>query len=251
MSAQAGRVIEFPHSKRAPEAQPVAKLEVFEHVRSLIRDGELKHIDMNVVQYLAEITDKETGTALVEVARIAERVSRSRPTAVRSLRRLIDAGVIEREARRRGKRCFASIYRLADPSGLKGFNNDTPRLTDEPSPVHGCTTLHAFDKNPSPNCNAPYRGRIAEISLWTAREWDDCAEWLAKEGKLARWGPRPGEAWLLATKYLDRWRDQSGDSRVVAAIERAKMGNGGSGWFGNFLIEKLEKMLGDCCQRPS
>jgi hypothetical protein len=30
---------------------------------------------------------------------------------------------------------------------------------------------------------------------------------------------------------------------VIGAIERAKRGNGGSGWFGDYLIERLSEML--------
>ena len=134
MSAHAAQACELQNSKRAPEAQPVTKLDAFDRVRALICDGERLHIDMNVVQCLGQITDKETGAARAELATI---------------------------------------------------------------------------------------------------------------GKLARWGQGPGKAWSLATKYLDRRRDQSGDSRVVAAIERAKIGNGGSGWFGDYLIQRLGERLGD------
>ena len=120
MSAHAAQACELQNSKRAPEAQPVTKLDAFDRVRALICDGELLHIDMNVVQCLGQITDKETGAARAELATIAERIGRSRATVVRSVRRLIDAGVTEREEQRRGKRCFASLYRLVDPVALMG-----------------------------------------------------------------------------------------------------------------------------------
>ena len=246
MSAQTATVVDFPPPKRALQAQPVAKHRVFEHVRALICEGELKHIDMNVVQYLAEITDKSTGAARVELATIAERIGRSRPTAVRAVRRLIDAGVIERQSQRKGKRCYASIYNLAVSSGDSPLAKyDNPRFTDEPTPVHQCTTSRAFIKNLTPNGFAPYRGPFAEIASERDRDWNDRIEWLATHGKYRRWGPGSGEAYMLAMKDLDRWRDRSGDGAVVAAIERAKIGNGGTGWFGNYLIERLEAMLGN------
>jgi predicted transcriptional regulator len=243
MSAQTATVVPLP-LQRAPQAQPVQKLRAFEHLRALICEGELQHIDMNVVQYLAEITDKKTGAACVEYATIAERIGRSRATVIRSVRRLIDFGVIEREAQRRGKRCYASIYRPVDPSNeIPPDKCETPRFTDEPTPVHQCTTSRAFDKYLFPNGSYPYRGRIAQIGRWSARDWDDCAEWLALHGKYRRWGPGPGEAFSLAMQDLDRWRDRSGDGAVIAAIERAKIGNGGTGWFGDYLITRLEEML--------
>ena len=244
MSAQAATVVPFASGQRAPQAQPVSKLKELEHVRGLICEGELQHIDLNVVQYLAEITDKRTGAACVEYATIAERIGRSRSTVVRSLQRLIDASVVERQSRRKGKRCFASIYRLVDPGGKAASDkSDTPQCTREATPVHGCTTSRAFDKNLSHNGSTPYRGHIAQIGHWTARDWDDCAEWLATHGRYRRWGPGPGEAISLAMQDLERWRDRSGDGAVIAAIERAKTGNGGTGWFGDYLITRLGGML--------
>ena len=66
-----------------------------------------------------------------------------------------------------------------------------------------------------------------------------------KAWEFARWGPGPGEAWSLAKVDLDRWRGRCGDVAVIAALVRAKGGNGGSGWFGNYLIERLEELLGN------
>ena len=101
MSAQTATVVDFPPPKRALQAQPVAKHRVFEHVRALICEGDLLHIDMNVVQYLAQITDKvDRRWPAWSWRRSAERIGRSRSTVVRSVRRLIDAGVIDREEQR-------------------------------------------------------------------------------------------------------------------------------------------------------
>lgn len=244
MSAQAANVVAFPSAKRAPQAQPVAKLRVLEHVCTLIGDGELQHVDMTVAAYIAKITDKATGWACVEYATIGERIGRHRTTAIRSIKRLMEAGVIERQARRAGKRCFASLYRLVDPVGeTTPEKRDTPRCTDAPTPVHGCTTSRGFTNNLPPNGPAPERGR--DDKKWSCTFWVEQAEWLATHGKYARWGPGPGEAYMLAKDDLDRWRERCGDRAVVRAIERAKGGNGGQGWFGEFLIERLDAMLGD------
>jgi len=69
---------------------------------------------------VVQIAGKETGAARAELATIADRIGRSRATVVRSVRRLIAAGVIEREEQRRGKRCYASLYRLVEPGSQKG-----------------------------------------------------------------------------------------------------------------------------------
>jgi len=263
MSAQAAEVVPFP-AKRAPQAQPVTKLRALEHVRRLIledqeerrrwqeehgTDGKrcpatLTLAALSIVQYLAEVTDKETGVAIVGKQKIAERVGRSKATVKRQLRRLIELGVIEREERGNGSWCYASAYRLVDRSPPKGANHDTPRVTDDPTRGHERPLYaRAFQEPFSPNGRLPYRARIAEIVYWTARDWDDCGEWLATHGKYVRWGPGPGEAHSRAMRDLERWRDRSGDGAVIAAIERAKIGNGGSGWFGDYLIERLEEML--------
>ncbi len=118
-------------------------------MRRLVCEGELKRTDMNVAQYLAEATDKETGWATVEVQTIADRIGYSRPTVVRSLKRLIEAGVIERKARRKGNRCLASAYKLPDLGSLENL----PRFTDEPTPVHGRTTYARGLKTPSHDLN--------------------------------------------------------------------------------------------------
>ena len=49
-----------------------------------------------------------SGGELVELNTIAERTGTSRATVVRALKKLTDAGLIERNARRKGKRCLAS-----------------------------------------------------------------------------------------------------------------------------------------------
>ena len=66
---------------------------------------------------------------------------------------------------------------------------------------------------------------------------------LEVNGKLARWAPGAGKTWSLATQYLDRWREVGGNLAVIAAVEKAKLGNDGSGWFGDYLIERLEEEL--------
>ena len=89
----AARVVEFPR-RRAPSAAPVNKLEILKRVRELIREGELLPRDMLVAEYIGEITDKNTGLAVVELATIAERIGASRRTVVRALGRLIDSGLM-------------------------------------------------------------------------------------------------------------------------------------------------------------
>jgi predicted transcriptional regulator len=257
MTATNADVHPFPGGeKRAPKAQPVTKLSAFELVRRLICEGQLKTIGLNVVQYLTEISDKATGWAIVEYATIGERIGRSRTTAIRSIQRLIDADVIERLSHRNGERCYASGYRLVDPldhmganaapvSDRKGANSGSFRFTPAPGSVHQCTASRAFSENLSPDCLAPYRGGGVETSPQTVREWDDAAEWLARHGKYARYGPGPGQAWSLAKDDLDRWRGRCGDVAVIAALDRAKGRNNGSGWFGIYLIERLEELLGN------
>ena len=156
MTARAAGSVPFRSTMRAPEAQPLTKLRVLERVRALIGEGELQPIDMNVAQYLGEITDKEAGDAIVEVATIAERIGRSRPTVVRALRRLIDAGVIYREARRKGKRCYASSYGLVDPDRFNAREvGDMPKFNREPGLAHPRTTSRAFMTNLSPDGPGP------------------------------------------------------------------------------------------------
>jgi hypothetical protein len=213
-----------------------------EYVRGLVMEGELQHIDLNVTQYLAEITDKETGAAIVELATIAERIGRSRSTVVRSLQRLIDAAVIEREARRRGNRCFASLYRLVDPVSEKGANGDTPRFTDEPTPVHQRTTSRAFEKNLSPNWvdhgGADANSCIDGLTTPAAQpdparqetnrargptfDLDAEAGWLALKGEYKRWEPGPGRAFELAREDLVEWCGRCGERAIALAIRRAK-----------------------------
>ncbi len=152
MSAQPKIVVEFPNSKRAPEARTLTKVRVLEHVRRLILEDQeerrlwkertkgdeaacpatLTAVALNVAQYLSEITDKETGVTLVEKQTIADRIGRSKATVKRQLRRLIELGVIEREARRKGSRCYANAYRLVDP----GSQMIPPRTTDDPTRGH-------------------------------------------------------------------------------------------------------------------
>jgi hypothetical protein len=83
-------------------------------------ESKLTLIALNVVHYLAEITDKETGAAIVEVQTIADRICRSKPTVKRQIKRLVELGVVQRELRRKGCRWSASAYRLIDPASEKG-----------------------------------------------------------------------------------------------------------------------------------
>lgn len=132
MSAQTAQVLGFP-AKRAPQARPVAKLRVLDRVRELILDATLLRGDLNTVYCLAEVTDRETGCAKVEVMIIASRIGVSRSSVVRALKRLVDVGVIEREAQRKGRRCFATRYRLV----LEGETPVSPLLAQiRPSPAH-------------------------------------------------------------------------------------------------------------------
>ena len=109
------QVVDCPQ-RRAPAAAPVNKLRVLERVRDFICEGEMRRSAMNVVQYLAEITDKETGLATAELNTIADRTCYSRGEVGKAIKELIDAGLIERIPRRKGKRCLAAAFRLVDLS---------------------------------------------------------------------------------------------------------------------------------------
>lgn len=64
-------------------------------------------------------------------------------------------------------------------------------------------------------------------------DWAAATEWLATQGNYRRWGPGSGEAYELASIDLDRWHERHGEQRVIAAINVAKAGNDGRGWFGS------------------
>lgn len=229
--------------RRAPEARPVNKLRVLEWARELNSERELLPRDALVVQYLAEITDKDSGLAIVEIATIAVRIGASRPTVVGALKRLIDAGLITREPRRKANRCFATAYRLAD---MRSEMN-RPRCNDEPTPVHGCTTSRVFEQ-PPPNClsrggmvpsgerhrhEMPAKSRCNENPCPVQQDdeeakaveetWIDLGECLAGKGQYARWRSGPGEACKLAKADLERWRAEKGDHVILEAIRRAPL----------------------------
>ena len=240
----ASRVAEFP-TRRAAAASPVNKLRVLEQVRRLICEGELPRCAMFVVQYLAEITDRDTAAAVVELNTIAKRIGTSRATVVRTLKKLIDAGLIERKARRKGKQCFASEYRLADV----GSQVNLPQVTHDPTPVHRCTTFPRALRKPPPNLvlpdglvpasgdpaqprspseaarhkRGPPPGFQNERGIETVEtDWTEWAEWLATQGRYRRFAPGGGEAYKAALDDLDRWRRDKGDQAVLRALDDAK-----------------------------
>ena len=146
----ASRVLDFP-AQSAPAANPVNKLRVLEKARRLICEGELPRNAMFVVQYLGEITDRASGAAVVELNTIAERIGTSRVTVVRALRKLVDVGLVERDPRRAGKRCFANAYRLVDARPAA----NRPQVTGDPTPGHRRPPYARGLKTPSPDCLLP------------------------------------------------------------------------------------------------
>ena len=132
----ASSVIQFP-TNRAAAAMPVNKLRVQEQVRQLVRENVMPRSALFVVVYLGEITGRESGLATVELGTIADRTGYSRGAVGHAIKFLVYCGRIERTSRRRGKRCLAAAFRLADPVGSKNSNllNDadftTEMLTDQ------------------------------------------------------------------------------------------------------------------------
>lgn len=237
----AAQVADFP-KRRAPAAAPVHKLRVFEQVRRLICDGEVRRSAMIVVQYLAEITDRKTGLATVELNTIADRTGYSRGEAGKAIKELVDAGLVERVPRRKGKRCLATAFRLVDPSSER--RRPGRREATTPSPTGD--TSRAFVKshpnilNPGglapprenhrrempvdsvPSAEPPPAHQEDEAAVTAKENWTEHAEWLAREGRYRRYGPGPGEAYRLARDDLDRWRGDKGDQAILEAIRRAK-----------------------------
>lgn len=152
MSAAESNVVPLRRGRRAAQAQPVHKLQVLEQVRRLIledhpRDSKtqtkLTSAAMAVVQYLAEITDKDTGAAIVGVRTIARRIGRDQKTVRRQLKRLAELGVVTKQARGKASWSFVNAYRLINPADRKsqtaepaGSPATLPPPTSDPTPSH-------------------------------------------------------------------------------------------------------------------
>lgn len=239
----AAKVVEFPQ-RRAPGAQPVYKLVAMQRARELVGDGKLIPRDMVVFEYIAEIIDKKTGFAVVGRSTIADRVGCSYATVKRSLRRLIDAGVLELEPRykewRSGHReRLATAYRLAD----LGSRTTPPGVTDDPTWGHERPPYARGFNLPSSHCSARDghgpghdHARQNEGAEANKETWSKEAAWLAREGQYKRWDEGPGMAYQLAKEDLDRLRARQGNRAILKAIGNAKRGH----LYGDNLIDFLE-----------
>lgn len=74
----------------------------------------LKELDRGVFNELAAADEPLT------VDEIAERVDRERSTAYRSVRRLVDAGFVEKEQVNYDNGGYYHVFRLADPEAVAG-----------------------------------------------------------------------------------------------------------------------------------
>ncbi len=164
----AAQIVNIPQ-RRAPAAAPVHKLRVFEQVRRLIYEGEVRRSAMNMAQYLAEITDKETGLATAELNTIADRTCYSRGEVGKAIKELVDAGLVERVPRRKGKRCLAAAFRLVDPTSERR----RPGRREETTPSPTGDTSRAFVKS-HPNILIP--GGLAPRARTTGTrfQWTAC-----------------------------------------------------------------------------
>ena len=143
----AARVIDLKaeRRKRAPTAQPVAKLNVAERTLELVAGGELRRSCVMVVTYLAKSTDAVTGQAVRYLNTIAEHTGYSRAEVGRAIKELVDAGLLIRTSRRRGGWCQATAFQLVDPVTRQRQH----RRRDETTPSPGRDTYARTLETPS------------------------------------------------------------------------------------------------------
>ena len=179
--------------------------------------GDCQPQDVAVVAYIVSAIDRSTGVCARHYATIADGCGMSRSAVGRSIKRLVDAGVVERAARfARNRAQIATAFKIASTI-TKAIATRNPR------PASGTPPSHQRDTKLSSRCSQYPDGRrpskVARQGEGEA-DWRMHADWLAEAGQYARLWGYGAEA--LARDDLDRWRREKGDRAMLKAIATAK-----------------------------
>ena len=236
----------------------VPKMAAIEAAVEASARGDCQPQDVAVAAYLVSNIDRATGECARHYETIAKGCGMSRSAAGRSIKRLVDAGVIERAARfARNRGQIATAFKI----GTDIFD-DIARRSNRPSrPAGGTPPSHERDTNspsrhlqypdgerdqyqfagkskkPShpPDDDGQLKDRLRQIGVeWSERDWGDDKEWLAENGPYASYGYGHEQ---LAIDDLERWRCEKGDHAIGKAIDFAREKH----MYGEVLIDYLEK----------
>ncbi|MHA1537412.1 MAG: winged helix-turn-helix transcriptional regulator [Alphaproteobacteria bacterium] len=196
--------------------------------------GDCQPQDVAVVAYIVSAIDRSTGECARHYATIADGCGMSRSAVGRSIKRLVDAGVIERARRfARNKAQIATAFTIGGPI----LDAIAQRTSRPPRAIGGTPPSHQRDAKLSSRDSLYPDGRgPAKVARQGEEEadWRVHADWLVGAGQYAkRWGYG---AEALARDDLDRWRREKGDKAILKAIARA----GCSGLHGERLWDFLE-----------
>lgn len=204
----------------------IDKATAMDAVADACQRGECQPQDAMILWSILTGIDRETGECTRHYETIGARCGMSRSAAGRSIKRLVDAGIIERKARAaRNRGQIATAFTVA---GRPARGTPPSRIRD----AH---------KGISQGLLYPMEGRpIAGKASMGAPpgpepDWNELADWLAEAGQYRKqWGTGAEE---LAVEDLQRWRGDKGDRAILRAINTAR----DRGLFGPNLIDFLEK----------
>jgi len=194
------------------------------------QSGACQPQDVAVVAYIMSAIDRRTGECVRHYQTIADGCGMGRGSVGRSIKRLVDAGIIERSARfARNRAQIATAFTI----GTK-ITDDIAR---RPRPVSGTPPSHERDtkwlshRSLNPVGSGPAKvARQREVEA----DWGAHADWLTMAGQYAkRWGYGADG---LAQTDIDRWRREKGEQAILKAINTARA----TGLHGERLCDFLE-----------
>jgi len=203
----------------------VPKMRAIEATLEACRNGDCQPQDVAVVAYICSSIDRATGDCTRHYATIGEKCGMSRSAAGRSIKRLVDAGIIERapqQARNGGQ--ISTAFTIA-PRPTSG----TPPSHQRDAHKDSSRSLQFPDGGPSENDRVegkperpPAAARLSkrEFTHDLPADWGDVEEWLWQQvgyGKLYSDASRSDAA--IELRHL---RQNIGDQALASAIARAK-----------------------------
>lgn len=182
--------------------------------------------DVAVVAHVVSSIDRATGYCTQHYQTIADGCGMSRSAAGRSIKRLVDAGIIERAPRhaRNGAQISTAFTISRHPK------QGTPP-SQERHAYFGSSHDSLNPGRPSKNrdrATKPERPQGSEF------DWSEAREWLRKTVNYPElFGDGAG---YMASDDLVRWRGKCGDRAVIKAIENARA----NGLKGGRLLDFME-----------
>ncbi len=209
----------------------VPKMQAIEAALKACERGDCQPQDVAVAAYLVSNIDRATGECARHYETIATGCGMSRSAAGRSIKRLVDAGVIERAprfARNRGQ--IATAFKI----GAHILEGILERSSGRPRPTGRTRPSHKRDTNGSSSRISQFPiGVPGQPAKPESADWEHTAEWLYKAGQYRKHG---FGADSLARDDLDRWRKEKGDVAMLKAIATAQAKR----LYGDLLLDFLE-----------